>query len=578
VFKTLHATSSKAAAGALGTGRDSLEPLTGGVAKRRIPPVSTELLIVTASLFFSIFSNSPFWSAILSGRSWTSAGTWLFGAATFIVLTALHAFILGLLATRRTAKPLLAILLMLTACASYYIQHYKVFLDAGMLRNVFHTDVKEARELLTLPLLLSILLYGALPAYLLSRLEFRERPRRRAVLVRLSFLCGCVAAACTGTVLVFQDLSSVMRNQKEVRYLMTPANYLVSSVRVLASDTGDVRTARIPVGTDAALAASWAGRSKPALLVVVVGETARAANWGLNGYERQTTPSLANLDVINYPHVTSCGTNTEVSVPCMFSPFGRKQYDENSIRRHESLLHVLDHSGIKTIWRDNQSGCKGVCDGLELQQMDQKRNATLCDGERCLDEILIDDLEAQIAKTQGNLVLILHQLGNHGPAYSRRYPEVFRRFTPTCDTPDLGKCNREQIVNSYDNALLYTDHFLDQIIHRLKTQRSHDAAMIYVSDHGESLGEKGFYLHGLPRAIAPKEQTEVPMLMWLSPGFATSFNLDTQCLKNQAAHPVSHDYLFHSILGILQVTTKVYEPDYDLTAACRKTSEHRPPA
>jgi len=577
MLKTLHATSSRTAAGALGAAQDSLEPLSEGVIKGRIPPVSTELLIVTASLFFSVFSNGPFWSAMLSERSWASAGTWLFGAATFIVLTALHAFMLGLLATRRTVKPLLAILFVVTAAASYYMQHYKVFFDAGMLRNIFHTDVKEARELLTLPLLLGILLYGALPACLLSRLKLRERPRRRAALVRLAFLCGCAAAVGIGTVLVFQDLSAVMRNQKEVRYLMTPANYLVSSVRVLASDTEGARAARVAVGTDAALAASWAGRGKPALLVVVVGETARAANWGLNGYERQTTPSLANLDVINYPHVTSCGTNTEVSVPCMFSPFGRRHYDETRIRRHESLLHVLDHSGIKTIWRDNQSGCKGVCDGLELQQMDQQRHATLCDSERCLDEVLIDDLEAQIAKTHGNLVLVLHQLGNHGPAYSRRYPEAFRRFTPTCDTPDLGKCSREQIVNSYDNALLYTDHFLDQVIHRLKAQRSHDAAMIYVSDHGESLGEKGFYLHGLPYAIAPGEQTEVPMLMWLSPGFASSFNLDAECLKNQAAHPVSHDHLFHSILGMLQVTTKVYEPDYDLTAACRKASEPRSP-
>lgn len=537
-------------------------------ARRYFPTVSTELLIAVASLFFSLFCNNPLWSALLGGRDWMAPGSWLFAAAAFVIVTAIHALLLALVVNRWTAKPLLTVLFLVSAGVVYYMQHYAVFFDPTMLRNILHTDVKEARELVSFSLLAHLVFYGILPALLLLRVRLAQRGWRRALLMRAGFMFGCVVLIAASMALVFQDLSATMRNQKEARYLITPGNYLTSLVRVVVADTADARAPRLPLGTDATLGAGWGQRRKPALLVLVLGETARAANWGLNGYARQTTPKLAESDVLNFPHVTSCGTNTEVSVPCMFSPYGRKDYDENKIRRHESLLHVLEHGGFKTVWRDNQSGCKGVCDGLQQAQLDNSKHPVLCDGQRCLDEILLENLEADINLPQRNVVVVLHQLGNHGPAYSRRYPEAFRRFTPTCDTAELGKCSQQQIVNSYDNALLYTDHFLDQTISRLKAQTTHDAALIYVSDHGESLGEKGLYLHGLPYSIAPKEQTEVPMIMWLSNSFASSFGLDSACLKKQAQEQVSHDYLFHSILGMLQVTTTVYDKAYDLTAHC----------
>ncbi len=533
------------------------------------PAISTERLIVLASLFFTVFCNQSFWRSILEHQGAEHAATWLFCSALFIVVTAMHCLLLGLVVHRRTAKPILAALFLMTAGVVHYMQDYKVFFDPGMLRNVLHTDIKEARELLSFSLLRDLALLGILPTMLMMRLHITERPWRVAVIARAALLIGSFALVLAGLGLQFQNASALLRNHKEIRYLVTPGNYLTSAVGVLLADNAGKHAARLPVGEDARLGSSWTGRRKPALLVVVVGETARAANWGLNGYARQTTPELAGLGVLNFPHVTSCGSNTEVSVPCMFSPFGRKDYDEKKIHRHESLLHVLERGGIKTLWRDNQSGCKGVCDGLESQQLDQARDPALCNGERCLDEILIDGLEAELDRNKGNLVIVLHQLGNHGPAYSQRYPDAFRQFTPTCDTADLGKCSREQIVNSYDNALLYTDHFLAQAIARLKAQTSHDAALVYVSDHGESLGENGFYLHGLPYAIAPREQTGVPMVAWFSPGFSSSFGIDADCLKRNADAPISHDYLFHSVLGMLAVDTTVYDKAYDFTAKCR---------
>src|SRR3546814_945063 len=171
--------------------------------------------------------------------------------------------------------------------------------------------------------------------------------------------------------------------------------------------------------------------ARPRLLVFVLGETVRAQNWGLDGYLRQTTPQLAAMkDVINFPDVESCGTSTEVSVPCMFSPYGRHDYDAKKIRSHQPLLHVLQRAGVQVLWRDNQSGCKRVCDGLAFESMADATDPALCNGKRCFDEILLSGLQARIRPDGRDRIVVLHMLGNHGPAYYQRYPPAFRRFTP----------------------------------------------------------------------------------------------------------------------------------------------------
>ena len=324
---------------------------------------------------------------------------------------------------------------------------------------------------------------------------------------------------------------------------------------------------KIPIGADAVATVRPEG-SRPRLLVFVVGETARAQNWGLNGYARETTPQLTQMGVINFSDMHSCGTNTEVSVPCMFSSFGRRNYDEDKIRSHQSLLHVLERAGITTLWRDNQSGCKGVCDGLEYQSLGNAQSSSLCVDGRCFDEILLEDLPAQARKNPGDRVIFLHQLGNHGPSYFQRYPAAYRKFIPTCDTPEMGKCTREQIVNSYDNAILYTDHFLTQVIKKLQGLSDYDTAMIFVSDHGESLGEKGLFLHGMPYAIAPQEQTRVPLVMWFSSTFTQSRGLNIGCLSERARSYANHDALFSSVLGLMQVKTSEYDRNFDFFFGC----------
>jgi lipid A ethanolaminephosphotransferase len=532
-----------------------------------------ETLALLASLFFTLACNGGFWRQVLQGRDAAAPGTWAFAAGLGVALTALQFVPMALVFTRWTARPLLALLIAATALATWYMRRYGVYLDPSMLRNVLRTDVKEARELFAWSMVPHLLLYAALPLALLWRVRVAALPLASAAWRRAGWLLlamGVAAAALAG---VFQDFAALTRNHKEMRFLITPGNYLWSLGRVALQDARAAARPREVVGPDAArgpLAAAPGAR--PTLVVLVVGETARASNWGLNGYARGTAPQLAAMpDVISFAQASSCGTNTEVSLPCMFSPWGRRNYDEARIRGAESALHVLQRAGVRVAWRDNQSGCKGVCEGVAVELMARAKVPGLCDGGRCLDEVLLHDID-RVLEPAGDQLLVLHQMGEHGPAYFSRYPEAYHRFTPTCDTADLRLCTREQIVNAYDNAMLYTDHVLARTITWLRErQATHDTALVYLSDHGESLGEANLYLHGMPWAIAPKVQTHVPMLMWMSPGYAARWRIDTDCLRQRAAQPVSHDHLFHALMGLFDVTTRARDPAYDLAGACRKS-------
>jgi lipid A ethanolaminephosphotransferase len=533
----------------------------------RRPMLSVETLALVAAVFFSVFGNLAFWHEVLATGDLHGANGFRSGVSLFVLVTALQTLLFCLLLYRPIAKPVLALLLLASSGAIHFMSHYKVYFDADMVRNVLHTNAHESSELLTLSLVVALLLYGALPALAVWRVRLKPRATlASAILARSAWIAAAAGVAMASALVSFQDLSALMRTHHDLRHLITPGNYLVGLVEVMSESEVRVRP-RQPIGLDASLPARAHG-SKPTLLVLVVGETVRAQNWGLGGYARQTTPSLARLAVLNFADVSACGTSTEVSLPCMFSPYGRQDYDKKRINGSESVLHVLDHAGIRTQWRDNQSGCKGVCDGLQIISFEHGKDSEECLGESCLDEDMLAGLAEEIAAESGDLVVVMHQLGNHGPSYYSRYPPRMRRFTPTCDSDDLGDCTRSQIVNSYDNALLYTDEFLAQAIALLGEQQSHDATLLYVSDHGESLGEGGLYLHGMPYAIAPSTQTKVPMTMWFSAGFTAARRLDGACLRAVAARPASHDNLFATILGLMRVRTAAYAPELDLLSGC----------
>jgi len=554
----------------------AIEQTLPGVARRTLrwvdyrPEISTETLAFAASVFFSLFSNAAFWRAVAATGTLHGSVGGLTAASLFIAITALNMILLCVLLNRWTAKPVLTVLLLVTAVAAHFMTQYTIYFDADMIRNILHTDGKESHELISFGLIPPLLLYGVLPALVVWRLRLRRRPPGRALLIRSLCLVGAAVIAAGAVLASFQNISGLMRNHKEIRFLIAPGNYLVSLSRVALDSHAGKDRPRMPIGTQAKVVGRAAG-AKPRLLVLVVGETVRAQNWGLNGYARQTTPELAKIAPINFPDMTACGSATEVSVPCMFSPYGRAHYDKDRIEHSESVLHVFEHAGIKTLWRDNQTGCKGVCEGLAFESYEHGTDPRWCTGEGCLDNVMLQGLAEEVRRQPGDVVVVLHQLGNHGPSYYKRYPADLRRYTPTCESSELGSCSRVDIVNAYDNAILQTDAFLARTIRFLAEQNDRDTAMIYLSDHGESLGENGLFLHGVPYAIAPDTQVKVPMVMWVSPGLAADRGIDLSCMRREAKAPASQDNLFHSMLGLMQVRTPEYDPRLDLFHACSRT-------
>lgn len=540
--------------------------------------LTSNQLVLAASAFWAIALNRPFFAAALRGHALGEAATWQLALALMVALIGLHALLLGLVGTRRVLKPLLALLTLIGAFAMHYMQAFGVVIDPSMVRNALHTDVAETRELLGWGLALDLLLYAALPIALLASARIEVRPWLPALKARAALLAGAAAALALALLWQFQPLAALTRNHKEVRYLVTPANTLWSLGSVLAADARGAAQPRRPIGLDAKPGAGAATQQRPRLVVLVVGETARGANWGLSGYARQTTPQLAQLPVINFSDVGACGTSTEVSVPCMFAPVGRRDYDEARIRGSESLLHVAARAGVAVHWRDNQSGCKGVCAGLPNDRVDASVAPGLCQDGRCWDEGLLRGLDERLdglAAGRSTQLLVLHMLGNHGPSYFRRYPKAFERFTPACQVDDLSRCTPEQVVNAYDNALLYTDHVLASLVGTLQAHADRvDSAMLFVSDHGESLGEKNLFLHGVPYAIAPREQTQVPMVAWFSDGFVRTTGLGLDCLRARARQPATHDHLFHTLLDLLDVNTSLYTPGLDLVRDCHPNGAH----
>jgi lipid A ethanolaminephosphotransferase len=522
------------------------------------------------ALWLATLGNLPLWKTLWALPDLAGARGLLFMAGAALALTAAAMVLLAPLAWPRTTRPLGLLCLAMAAGSTHFMLAYGVVIDPGMMTNTLQTDAREVRDLLS-PAMLWTLVWGLLlPGLWL----LRQRPLRQPWRRQLKQNLGAMALALVATVGLllagFQDLAPLMRNHKSVRYMVNPYNTLWSTARALA---GPVQERPLQtLGTDARLVQDW---KQPPLLVLVVGETARAANFGLGGYERDTTPQLKALlaegDLSYFRQVASCGTSTQASLPCMFSHLGREAFVDSK-DRYENLLDVLQHAGMAVLWVDNQSGCKGLCDRVPTVETRELKHPTLCNDSECFDEIMLEGLDERIAQLDParrakGVVLVMHQMGSHGPAYFKRTPTAFKAFQPECESNALQQCDRQAVVNAYDNTIRYTDQLLARTVAWLKA-RPQPSALLYVSDHGESLGENNLYLHGLPYAIAPETQKHVPMVTWVSPALRQARGWAAGCLKAQAEQPLSHDNLFHSMLGLAGVNTSVYQAPLDLFGGC----------
>ena len=532
-------------------------------------PLGRPTLTLLAALWLVALGNFPFWRAVWQAEGGLRADNLFFLLTLPLFALAWVHLLLNLVTWGRATKAVLGAVLLISAAVSYFSNVYGMVLDDIMLANIAQTHAAEALDLMSWRLWSWLLVFGVLPALLIARVPVAGGRRTRELGAKA--LGMVIAAACLAAVLLvqYQHYASLVRNHRELRLLLVPSNIVVAVHGHLKRRLAAPAALEV-VGADAtrAIAAAYAGRLT--LTVLVVGETARAENFSLNGYRRRTNPALERQEVLSFSNVSACGTSTAVSVPCMFQDVGRAGFNATLAQHREGLLDVLQRAGITVLWRDNNSGCKGVCDRVPHEDLSSLEVADLCHGGECYDEILLHGLQAHIDGLTGDAVIVLHMNGSHGPAYYKRYPAAFEVFTPACSSIQLDRCSRESIVNAYDNSLLYTDHVLSRTIELLRNNASRfDTALLFVSDHGESLGENGLYLHGIPYALAPREQIRVPMLLWLSDGLHGRPGIDAACLEARQREPLSHDHLFHSLLGLSNVQTTVYRPERDLFRHCQ---------
>jgi len=534
----------------------------------RRPTLSIEALILLTAIGFAIGANGAFWRGFLSGREAPTLELTTLLVGTFAILVAAHFALMLPLVWRRGGKVVLGMLVLATALAVACIDRFGVYLDDQMMRNVLETDLHEVAQLLSPGLIAEVCLWAVLPLALLAWVRVSTDTWQTMLKWRLGGLAVAVATAGIAVFLGLDSYTSHFTERRNDRYLITPANFVVGTVEVLFEGAESVSAPRQVIGADAQASSSLAPSSRPVLFVLVLGETARAASFSLGGYERQTNPELGRRDVIYFGDVEACGTSTSVSLPCMFSTFTRADSGKRGAGESDSVLDILGRAGFDVVWWENNSGCKGVCAEVGRRYFKREDHPALCQKDGCLDEVLLTTLNDPIRG--GNRFLVLHAQGSHGPAYFRRFPERFEAFQPSCGTTDFDACSREEIRNAYDNTILYADFVVAELIDRLSAlDRRADTALLFVSDHGESLGENGIYLHGLPMSIAPEVQTRVPMILWTSPGFAQRFDLDLEGLRGAAHEPYRHDHLSHSLLGLFEIETAVYDRELDLFAPHR---------
>ncbi|MFC0322732.1 phosphoethanolamine transferase [Gallibacterium melopsittaci] len=528
-------------------------------------------LISLVSLYFTLVLNYAFYAKVLKLHPFTGATEDYFLVTVpvfvFFVLNA----VFQLFALPVLHKIIMPALLMISAAVGYSEVFLDVYFTTDMLENVLQTNFAEASRTVTLPYILWILGFGVFPSllYVLVKVDYRRWYKEIAYRIAMILLSVVVIAGIAKG--FYQDYASFVRNNKSVPALIVPSNFISAGI----NEVKRIQQANMPyteLGLDAA-------QEKPDdylhLTVLVVGETTRAQNWGLNGYQPQTTPLLAARgdQIINFKNVTSCGTSTAVSVPCMFSGMGKDNYDAVKAAHQDNILDVLQHAGVEILWIDNNSDCKGVCLRVPSKNIASSTDPKYCQDGECLDNILLDHIDDVLRNLKKDTVLVLHTIGSHGPTYYERYIPEYRRFTPTCDTNEIQKCTNEQLVNTYNNGILYIDQFLDKVIEKVSAHPELEAAVYYLSDHGESLGENGVYLHGTPYAIAPAQQTHIPMIMWFSDRFKENENIDFDCLrKNAAQESYSQDNLYSTLFGLMDMNpnTSVYQEKLDIIAQCKK--------
>lgn len=517
--------------------------------------------MIGSSLFITIFANL---TMFLKAHEWlTNSNSALIHFFTlagyqFLLLT----FLLSILTAHKWSRFVICVFFLIASFSAYFADTYGVIIDRDMLLNVSQTNFSEAVGLFSWKLVLYILVLFVIPSAIVYKISFNKSTFTKIFLSHA--LIAIISLASIG-ILFFSTSafsSSFFREQKHIRVYSNPLNALYASYQVVNKGYLSPAKEFVKIGEDASIYRPTNNRK---LIIMVVGETARADRFSLNGYSKDTNPLLGKETVISLTNASSCGTSTAISVPCMFSFEGKEKFDLSNFRNKENVLDVAAKAGVNVLWRNNNSSSKGVADRLPYEDFSTPSKNNVCDPE-CRDIGMLKGLDEHISKQKtGDLLIVLHQMGSHGPSYYERVPKNFQKFQPTCLTNQLDKCSKEQISNSYDNTILYTDYFLSEVINFLKKyDDKFETSMFYVSDHGESLGEYGMFLHGMPYSMAPKGVTNIPIIMWFGKQMIASQKLSMSTFNKHRDKLISHDHVSHTLLGMFEIKTSIYKKELDL--------------
>lgn len=524
-------------------------------------------LSILIALYYALIINIPFYIKlydILEKSNSMNIGLFL---SMPIFIFAITNILFNLISWPYIAKPIFIFLILTSSIVSYVIYNYGISVDYGMIQNTFETDIGEAKSYLSVHSIFWVTITGIIPSLVVAFVKIQKRVSviKKLVSIFISILIILLIAF-----FYFKDLSYIGRKNSELKEMIVPTYYLSSSYKYIKNTYFSSPVTYKKIGEDAKQAAKDPSQ-KPTLFFFVLGETARSQNYQLNGYPRPTNEYTSKQDVISFKDVASCGTATAVSVPCMFSALSRDEYKESVAKHQDNAIDILKRAGISLLWKENDGGDKDVANNITKTTLNREVVNEFCNGNSCYDMALLANLDSDIKSMQGDRIIFIHLMGSHGPNYFKRYPDDQKKFTPDCQRNDVENCSSESIINSYDNTIHYTDFVISKLIDKLKgISDQYNTSLLYLSDHGESLGENGVFLHGLPYAFAPIYQTRVPLILWMSDDFKKAKHIDRGCLKNEAQNTsISQDYIFHSLLGIMDVTTSAYKQELDLYKKCR---------
>ncbi|GHE92442.1 phosphoethanolamine transferase [Thalassotalea profundi] len=533
--------------------------------------LTTNQLVIYTCLYITFIVNIPFLTKTVTVITALDQYNGLFLISVPFFLLSLSIIVQSFFAFRWITKPFLILVVLLSSILFYATINYGIVFDYGMIQNTVETDTAEAFSYFNLSAIFFFLFFGVVPSILIAKVQLTYNSFIGELFARLKLISGSIGVLLLIAMVFYSSYASVGRNNRDLVGYLTPYALIDSTAKYIRKNYLYPPLKFSLLDTKPEIVKPTQNKH---VTVMVLGETARAQNFSLNGYDKPTNQYTDKLNVVSFANVSSCGTATAVSVPCMFSRLNKESYDKRIASSQQNAIDIIHLAGADVLWVSNNNGsCKGVCNRVKTIKIATKKTSPLCDGEYCFDEALLPPLRKKLTSlTHENTLIVLHMIGSHGPTYYRRYPEKNRIFTPDCQRSDIQNCTQNELVNTYDNTIAYTDYVLSRVIDELNSLselNDVETSMLYISDHGESLGESGVFLHGLPYAFAPREQTHVPFIYW-----SDSLHLKgrADCVKNVSDLNISHDNIFDILLNEMSVKSDTYKEQNNPLNQCKLSS------